>query len=269
MAPFEEPGTTTRPAPKIIIIGDVHGQATKLKQVISKINLNRQTALLFVGDYLDPRGNAKLDEVYETIELLISLRGRVGTIYYGEGNHDRWLYEFLMGTMEPDEFASWMENGGKMTFWSYMKEKPDLRSPGKLRNAIPTSHKHFFMKNVYGNIVGRTTAYTFPLKAPFTQKKTHITIAHAGINPNCLLKDTSESTYLWDRNLVIRELRKPRKRDLWDHGILVVGHTPTQYINGTSEPIIGERVIALDTGAGFGGPLTALEIPSLHWYQSD
>jgi serine/threonine protein phosphatase 1 len=50
-----------------------------------------------------------------------------------------------------------------------------------------------------------------------------------------------------------------------DHGLkktVVFGHTPFR-----GEPFVGEKMIGIDTGAVYGGPLTCLELPAMKFHQ--
>lgn len=70
--------------------------------------------------------------------------------------------------------------------------------------------------------------------------------AHAGINPHKPLDAQSERDLLW--------IREPFLSDERDYGRLIVhGHTPT----ATGAPDLRSNRLNLDTGAVYGGPLTA------------
>jgi len=69
---------------------------------------------------------------------------------------------------------------------------------------------------------------------------------HAGIDPNKPLDAQDEDDLLW--------MREPFLSDRRDHGRLVVhGHTPL----ATDTPDLRSNRLNVDTGAVFGGPLTA------------
>lgn len=69
---------------------------------------------------------------------------------------------------------------------------------------------------------------------------------HAGISPGIPVQMQEENDLLW--------IREPFLSSQTDHGFLVVhGHTPTK----NSKPDLQLNRLNLDTGACFGGPLTA------------
>jgi serine/threonine protein phosphatase 1 len=69
---------------------------------------------------------------------------------------------------------------------------------------------------------------------------------HAGIDPDLPLDAQEKETLLW--------IREPFLSDPRDHGLLVVhGHTPTE----EGVPELRPNRLNLDTGACYGGPLTA------------
>jgi serine/threonine protein phosphatase 1 len=69
---------------------------------------------------------------------------------------------------------------------------------------------------------------------------------HAGIDPGIPLDEQDKETLLW--------MREPFLSDPRDHGRFIVhGHTPTE----TGRPELRPNRLNLDTGACFGGPLTA------------
>ena len=47
-----------------------------------------------------------------------------------------------------------------------------------------------------------------------------------------------------------------------------IGHTPTIHL-GSKKPLQAACVWNLDTGAGFTGPLTIMDVDSKHYWQSD
>ena len=69
---------------------------------------------------------------------------------------------------------------------------------------------------------------------------------HAGIDPEKPLDAQQDSDLIW--------IREPFLSDRRDHGRLIVhGHTPLM----TNKPDLRANRLNIDTGAVFGGPLTA------------
>ncbi|MBQ7308194.1 MAG: metallophosphoesterase [Clostridia bacterium] len=71
----------------VVIIGDIHGCYTALKEMIGE-ELDEQTYYVFVGDYLD-RGL----ENKETLEFLIKIKDK-SNVCLLEGNHDLYLRNY-------------------------------------------------------------------------------------------------------------------------------------------------------------------------------
>ena len=254
----------------IIAIGDIHGQATKLRRLLGKIGPFKNKTLVFLGDYLDPRGDAVLDEGPATIDALSELFGcQSPHIYYLEGDCDRRFIKFLRTSMTGEGIdPAWIDRGGKATLRAYLGIEPDLRAINPA-GCIPSMHRKFFTTHVH------QTRVLAPGGSGCIVRGQHISFVHAGGCRSENLVNTAAvhpQITSGDSSLVLEELCSSRgleQNKLWAHGMIVVGHAPTQLIAGTSKPIIGERMIALDTGAGFGGPLTAMEFPSLEYWQSE
>ena len=138
------------------------------------------------------------------------------------GNHEEMM---INAYSDPSTMGWFLENGGHETLQSY--------GPAKNLSLVPQAHKDF--------IVG------LPLYHEMDQ---HFFI-HANYDYNVDLLDMDSSTALW-RSLDDR----PRKHISKKTAIL--GHTPQ--MNG--EILDLEHLVCIDTGCGFGGKLTALEVIS-------
>jgi serine/threonine protein phosphatase 1 len=113
----------------------------------------------------------------------------------------------------------WLDNGGDMTLHSYGVDYAE---------AIPADHLTWF-KNL-----------------PFTISDGKRFFVHGGIKPGVPLEEQSKDVMLW--------IREPFLSDTRDHGQFIVhGHTPLE----TGYPDLRPNRLNLDTGAVFGGPLTA------------
>jgi serine/threonine protein phosphatase 1 len=81
----------------------------------------------------------------------------------------------------------------------------------------------------------------------------HFFFVHAGIDRRKSLQSQNENDLLWIRESFYSEETGLDK-------IIVFGHTPTQLIDGRTQPLFLGDKIAIDTGCVFGGSLTSIEI---------
>jgi serine/threonine protein phosphatase 1 len=127
--------------------------------------------------------------------------------------------EMLISASKHQNELLWLQNGGQETLDSYGVDHAD---------AIPAEHLTWF-KNL-------------PL-AISDGKRFYV---HAGIRPGVPLQEQDKQVMLW--------IREPFLSDRRDHGQYIVhGHTPIEI--GKAEHLPNR--LNLDTGAVFGGPLTA------------
>jgi serine/threonine protein phosphatase 1 len=127
--------------------------------------------------------------------------------------------EMLIGAFRYHDKALWLCNGGDMTLRSYKVTSVE---------AIPEEHLAWFD--------------SLPLS--FSDDKRFF--VHAGIRPGTPLDQQNREEMLW--------IREPFLSDPRDHGRYIVhGHTPLE----TGLPEHLPNRLNLDTGAVFGGPLTA------------
>lgn len=244
----------------IYAIGDIHGQHTMLKALLTKLielPLHREDTVVFLGDYVDRGENAR-----GVIESLLQWRDRHDNTVFLRGNHEQLLLDaygdaLKSAVQDPSLRAQltliWLENGGIETLLSYAPpgfqewcEKVGsvlLRIPaGPLADfkaayarwleAIPPSHWEFLQATRMDYV---TPCYHF---------------VHAGL----LAPGKSWESEGWtiDPRLWIREPFLSSRAD-FDGRIVVFGHTPQR----KGRPLIHRNKIGLDTGAVFGGPLTA------------
>ena len=138
------------------------------------------------------------------------------------GNHEEMM---INAYSDPSTMDWFLENGGHETLQSY--------GPAKNLSLVPQAHKDF--------LVG------LPL---YHETNQHFFV-HANYDYNVDLLDMDSSTALW-RSLDDR----PRKHISKKTAIL--GHTPQ--MNGGILDL--EYLVCIDTGCGFGGKITALEVIS-------
>jgi serine/threonine protein phosphatase 1 len=149
-----------------------------------------------------------------------------------KGNHE----QMMLSALDADPSwgnESWMSQGGRETLWSYLGGRP-LNE--QWREAIPKAH----------------VSWMRGLPDLHYDRERKLAFVHAGIDPR-LFPDCSDQIRLWTRaERFFRTEQWPDREEL--KGLTVVhGHTP----NGP-EPEVEPRRVNIDTGACYGGPLTAV-----------
>lgn len=213
-------------------IGDIHGQKAMLDDALARIDSDggRDAQVVFLGDYID-RGPDSCGVVQTLIDGIAAGRNWIAL----KGNHDRYLPAFVEDPTYRDpkmrSDVTWFHSriGGVATLASYGVDATDL---GALQNihraacaAIPEAHIAFLNS------------------LPLLHVTDDLICVHAGIRPGISLDAQDEEDLIW--------IREEFHDDPRDHGRLVVhGHTPLE------EPRHFGNRVDLDSGAGFGFPLT-------------
>ena len=94
---------------------------------------------------------------------------------------------------------------------------------------------------------------------------------HGGFNSDISLRSHSAQALVWDRTLLDMAWKKHiagRKCQLGKYKDIFVGHTTTEQYN-TLQPIHVCNVWNIDTGAGWSGKLTIMDVDSKKYWQSD
>ncbi|WP_185983286.1 metallophosphoesterase family protein [Aureimonas mangrovi] len=216
-------------------VGDVHGCFDKLLEleaaIVSDAALFQGVKLIvMMGDYVD-RG-ARSDAV---IEHLIGPAPEGFHRICLCGNHD-WAFHALLDGTLPVERA--LALGVEATLEAYGCDLREYhrglhlnqrRLQQELATFVPERHRAFLR------------ALPVLLEMP-----NHLFV-HAGIRPGVPIADQSEDDLLWIREPFLA-LSQPLPK------IVVHGHTPLE------RPLADGRRIAVDTGACYGGALTAARI---------
>ena len=220
-------------------VGDIHGEVGKLDALLGKLPLEAGDRLVFLGDYVDRGFDSRA-----VVDRLIALRGSHECVFL-LGNHESMFLDFL-GWRDPAYFGgeAFLINGGDRTLASYgYFEDADLEK----RFELPADHQQFFRDLVLHHLEGD---YLF---------------VHAGISQNHLrsgdlayaLRRSRPEDLLWNRT----------SGDLpHDLGItMIYGHTPNEDFGVRWNTPFS---IGVDTGAVYGGPLTAIRLPDETVFQA-
>ncbi len=169
-------------------------------------------------------------ETKECIDELLKIKH----LTYILGNHDHWTL-LWMKTQEIND--AWLSQGGDATIRSYQSGVPQTHIQ-LLTDAFP-----------YFLLVNRL-------------------FVHAGIDAYLPLDQQGLETFLWDRNLAIQALdsyEKKANEKLTCYDEVYIGHTPTSF----GKPVNGGDVWLMDTGAGWRGVLSMMDIDSKEITTSD
>jgi len=227
---------------RTIVIGDIHGALKALHQLIEKASITTNDTLIFLGDYVDGWSDSA-----QLVSFLIELE-KTHHCMFMRGNHDELCYVWLTKHTHNPE---WMIHGGQATIDSYKK----------LSEKEIKTHLHFYKKLIDYHIDDYNRLF---LHAGFT-------------NTNGPDREIFSKSFYWDRTLWETALAldpKLKKTDPYYPKRLLlfkeiyIGHTPVTRINKTV-PMNAAGVWNIDTGAAFKGPLTAIDIDTKEFWQSD
>lgn len=222
----------------IYAIGDIHGHLSLLR-----------AAHDLVADDMARHGPGPVVHVGDLVDRGPDCRGVIDHLMGGiaegadwvvlKGNHDRMFARFLRDPMEPEPGLRAdlgylnPKIGGAATLTSYgvrsAADRPVAKVHADAVAAVPHGHVDFLNAR------------------PTLHQAGSCAFVHAGIRPGVSLHDQTETDLVW--------IREPFLSDPANHGPLIVhGHTAldraTHY---------GNR-LNLDSGAAYGGPLSAVVI---------
>ena len=222
---------------RVYAIGDVHGYLSELKRAHALIEADMKRVgdddgvVVHLGDLTDRGPDSR-----GVIEFLMAgiAQGRDWIVL--KGNHDRLFARYLRTGDGTDgrlrSPLTWVSEamGGNTTLASYgvamRRFESDAALHARAVEAIPEAH------------------IAFMEKLPLTYISGDLLFVHAGIRPGVSIVDQTEDDLVWIRDEFLW--------DLTEHPwIIVHGHSPVDEATH-----YGNRV-NLDTGAGYGRPITA------------
>ena len=207
-----------------------------LRQLLDKFRalpLQEDDSVVFLGDYID-RG----EDSRGVIDTLLAFKAEHPATIFLRGNHEQLMLDARGDTLPeaaPREgyllfgelTLNWLQNGGVDALDSY-----GLDDYSSWFDGVPDEHWQFVQETRFEHIVD---GYHF---------------VHAGLLP----PNERWNAQGWDLDprLWIREQFLNSTAD-FNGRIVVFGHTPQM----RGKPIVQPNKIGIDTGAVFGGPLTA------------
>lgn len=215
---------------KTFVLGDIHGAYKALLQCFDRSGFDREKDyLIVIGDVCDG-----YPEVKQCINELLKVKHCDLVI----GNHDMWALDWAVRGDKPE---IWTNQGGDRTIASYGG------------GPMPKAHIDFLKS---GQLWIKIKDKIF---------------VHGGFNSDISLSSHSAQALVWDRTLFdaawkIQSMGNERK--FGSYNDIFVGHTTTELYN-TLKPIHACNVWNIDTGAGWSGKLTIMDVATKEYWQSD
>lgn len=228
---------------RTFVIGDIHGGLRALVQVLNQLKVTEKDTLIFVGDYVDGWSDAA-----QVIDFLLQLSNKINCIFI-KGNHDVWCEDWLKD--ENDVNPTWFMHGGEATINSYQGHSKEEKK----------QHLHFFenMKMYYLDDENRLF-----LHAGFTSM--HGVTRETYPHKFCTDRTLWEMALVMDKKIDLDHAKYPKR--LTHYKEIFIGHTPTTNFDEDT-PMNAINIWNVDTGAAFKGKLTAMNIDTKAFFQSD
>ena len=215
---------------KTFVIGDIHGTYKALLQCFKRAAFDyAHDRLIVLGDVCDGG-----PEVNRCIDELLKIK----YCHYIIGNHDLWALKWASSGWKGN---TWLTQGGRATIESYGTE------------TMPQAHVDFL----------KTASFWFECEGRI--------FVHGGFDPQKPISFQNKEDFVWDRTLIdhTRQVNAINPDyQFSDFKEIYLGHTPTINFDST-KPLKLCNVWAMDTGAGWGGKLSIMNVETKEYWQSD
>ncbi len=219
---------------RTLVVGDTHGGHKALVQCLERSKFDKENdRLIVLGDVVDG-----WEETPEVIEELLTIKNLILI----KGNHDHWAQDFLQYGAQPDV---WLLQGGQATKNAYLRRPELIEKHGKVLQYAP----YYFIDE-------ENRIY-----------------CHGGFERGEDIRDQMPQTIMWDRTLATRAVNSLGKPfEIKEYKEVYLGHTTVNsFARALPEnlPIISGNVILLDTGGGWEGVVTIMDVSTHEYWQSD
>lgn len=251
---------------KTFVIGDIHGNHKGLLQCLERSKFdNNVDTLISLGDVVD--GHC---ESFEVVEELLKIKNLIAI----KGNHDDWFNQWIVTGINPSQWGQGQKATG-LSYLSHSRPNQPWRGvnngltgfePAIKSNDIPDRHIEFFANQL-----------------PYYKDDQNNLFIHGGFNRHFLLDDQDKSMFWWDRDLwsqalsfgtmsaMQTETKKefvPKFKILEETKEIFIGHTSTQFWK-VDEPMHAANIWNLDTGGGWFGKVSIMDIDTKKFWQSN
>lgn len=230
---------------RTLVIGDIHGALKSLKDVLQKCKYNpKNDRLIFLGDYVDGWG-----ESAQLVDYLIQLKKDNDKIVFVRGNHDVWVQDWFTTGQRP---IVWTMNGGETTIESYLNtmlvgDKEHAIFYDSLCNWFIDEDNRLYIHGGWAYREG-----SFPISALYP--------VNAGINAKECHWDRSLLAGAKSANATHTEFNATKGfKNVYLGHTATRSHLPEKYGN----------LWIVDSGCGWSGKLTVLDVETEEYWQSD
>jgi len=246
-------------------VGDLHGNYKGFKQVLERSNFNNDTdTLISLGDVVDGHSQS-----FEVVEELLKIKNLIAI----KGNHDDWFDQWIKSGINP---ANWGQ-GQKATGLSYLTHSRPNESWFSIKTT-PGGGKHYVETILSNDIPDRHIEF-FDKQLPYYRDEENNLFIHGGFNRHYPLEEQGDILW-WDRDLWSQALsykhmsniegleQKPKFKMIGDYKEIFIGHTSTQFW-GEDTPMNAANIWNLDTGGGWFGKVSIMDVKTKEFWQSD
>ncbi len=208
-----------------VAIGDIHGRADLMHDLLSRVDPKSCKRIVFLGDYVDrgPQSAQVLAHLHKTS------RQRDAQVICLKGNHEQMMLDFIDDPL--GQGALWLMNGGINTLESY-----GIKIPAQSDDLVAVSDA--LEAAMPQGLLDWLRAL------PLRWQSGNVWCVHAGMDPNAPPTSQRSHVMIWGHPSF---LNTPRHDGTW----VIHGHTICR------KPFIGASRICIDTGAYRSDQLTA------------
>lgn len=274
---------------RTLVIGDIHGNLKGLLQVLERCNFdNENDTLISLGDVVDGHSQS-----YEVVEELLKIKNLIAI----KGNHDDWFNQWIKTGVNPSNWKQGQDATGK----SYLR-RLDPKAQFTYINRLGIT-----MVRLIPEDIPDTHIKFFENQLPYYIDKNNNLFVHGGFNRHYPIEEQGDILW-WDRDFwsqalsygnmvsnyveekctcschngghimhiqaccengyIKTQVFKPPFKMVGDYKEVFLGHTQTQFW-GESKPMHAANVWNLDTGGGWFGYVTIMDVETKEFWQSD
>lgn len=229
--------------PRTLVIGDIHGSARALQQVLDRAYVSENDKIIQLGDVADG-----WSETSECVDILVRLQKTCECVFI-RGNHDVWVYDWLLYGHRP---MIWTQQGGQATLDSYLKT--GMFTYNEHHNFWTRQHDWYIDDEkrlfIHAGFAYREEPWPYSAKWP--------------VNAGTIAKECH-----WDRSLLAGAKSSVSSQNPFrataQFNEVYIGHTATR----SHLPENYGNLYNIDSGAGWHGKLTIMDVDTKEYWQSD